>query len=211
MFAELADKIIEVPLSCTIRLSPNGSLHFERIESSPAPPPLISIGQAFIDDWRAGWFRLAADKLFIGNDPPIRFWQGVASHFLTALCHVPTEVEYSPLAAPETDQLAEWILQAPPMIGGEYLSIERMMALWGELNKWVASASAEHGGIHQFLVEWAPKWQQVGRVCFHLAENKKDLERPFAFLATYSTGFGAGGKLKHLPLKEAVTRLLQNS
>lgn len=187
----------------TIRLSPHGSLHLEIVENSSVPSQLISINQTFIDDWRAGWFRLAADKPLISNDPSIRFWQDVASHFLTGLCHVPAELKYSPLETPEIDLLEEWILKAPPMMGGEYLSIERMLALWQELNKWVASAS-EQGGIHQFLTEWAPKWQQVGRVCFHLAENKKDLERPFAFLATYSTGFGSGGKLKHLPLKEAL-------
>jgi hypothetical protein len=39
------------------------------------------------------------------------------------------------------------------MIGGEYLSINRMLALWEELNKWVASASAAHGGLHQFLID----------------------------------------------------------
>lgn len=199
-----SNKIVDVDLFCSIRLSPHGFLHFEIAESSSLPPSLISLQQTFLDDWRAGWFRLAADKLFIGNNPSIRFWQEIASYFLTALCHLPADVEYSPLEAPETERLAEWILRAPPMAGGEYLSLERMIALWEELNKWVASAAAGQGGIHQFLTERAPQWQQVGRVCFHLAENKKDLERPFAFLATYSTGFGAGGKLRHLPLKEAL-------
>ena len=64
------------------------------------------------------------------------------------------------------DRLTEWILRAPPMNGGEYFSIERMLALWEALNTWVASACREHGGIHPFLAEEAPKWQQVGRVCF---------------------------------------------
>ena len=50
----------------------------------------------------------------------------------------------------------------------------------------------------------APRWRQVGRVCFHLAENRNDQERPFAFLATYASGFGAGGRLKHLPLRNAL-------
>ena len=44
----------------------------------------------------------------------------------------------------------------------------------------------------------------MGQVCFHLAENKNDQERPFAFLATYASGFGAGGRLKHLPLRNAL-------
>ena len=44
----------------------------------------------------------------------------------------------------------------------------------------------------------------MGRVCFHLAENRNDEERPFAFLATYASGFGAGGRLKHQPLRNAL-------
>ena len=189
---------------CSMRLSPHGSLHFQVAEASSVAPPLISIQKAFTDDWRMGWFRLAADKLSISNDPSVRFWQDIASHFLTALCHLPSEEEYSPLVPPEMERIQEWILRAPPMNGGEYFSKESMLFLWEELNTWVTSACREHGGIHPFLAVEAPKWQQVGRVCFHLAENKTDPERPFAFLATYSTGFGLGGKLKHLPLKNAL-------
>lgn len=58
--------------------------------------------------------------------------------------------------------------------------------------------------LEEFLQLRAPKWHQVGRVCFHLAKNKNDKARPFAFLATYSTGFGAGGQLKHVPLRKAL-------
>ena len=44
----------------------------------------------------------------------------------------------------------------------------------------------------------------MGRVCFHLAENRNDEARPFAFMATYASGFGAAGRLKHLPLRKAL-------
>ncbi len=39
---------------------------------------------------------------------------------------------------------------------------------------------------------------------FHLAENKRDLERPFAFLATYTTRLSARGAPQHRPLGHAV-------
>jgi non-specific serine/threonine protein kinase len=42
-----------------------------------------------------------------------------------------------------------------------------------------------------------------GRIFFHLAENRGD-DCPFAFLATYATR-GEGGKVRHLPLKYALT------
>jgi non-specific serine/threonine protein kinase len=42
----------------------------------------------------------------------------------------------------------------------------------------------------------------VGRVFFHLVENKRG-DSPFAFLSTYSTG--SREKVSHLPLKNALT------
>ena len=90
------------------------------------------------------------------------------------------------------------------MEGGEYLSPELLQRLWEQLGQWVRAAAAEAGGLTALLRRRAPRWHQVGRVCFHLAENRNDAERPFAFLATYSTGFGAGGRLKHAPLRNAL-------
>jgi hypothetical protein len=58
--------------------------------------------------------------------------------------------------------------------------------------------------LEAFIQTEAPKWQQVGRVCFHLAENKTVPDRPFAFVATFAMGFGAGGRLKHVPLRRAL-------
>lgn len=189
---------------CTIRLSPLSSLHLDCADDTSLPSDLLELKKIFIEDWRAGWFRLAADKVSIESKANFRFWQDIAAHYLTSLCHLPAEVEFSPLLPPETEQLYEWILRAPPMKGGEYLTKDSLLLLWKALNDWVDLTSQKHGGIHQFLSNWAPKWQQVGRVCFHLAENKKNPAKPFAFLATYSTGFGTHGKLKHIPLKQAL-------
>ena len=90
------------------------------------------------------------------------------------------------------------------MEGGEYLSPECLRGLWGRFDEWVREAAAAAGGPVALLRERAPRWRQVGRVCFHLAENRNDQERPFAFLVTYASGFGAGGRLKHLPLRNAL-------
>jgi hypothetical protein len=90
------------------------------------------------------------------------------------------------------------------MVGGEYLSVETLRSIWATLEAWVLGQIKAEGALKRFLQTRAPKWHQVGRVCFHLAENKADNTRPFAFMATYSTGFGAGGKLKHLPLRAAL-------
>ena len=44
----------------------------------------------------------------------------------------------------------------------------------------------------------------MGRVHFNLAENRRDPEAPFAFLATYTTQLSAEAKAQHLPLGKAL-------
>src|SRR2546428_10078983 len=53
-------------------------------------------------------------------------------------------------------------------------------------------------------LELSAKWNVVGRVCFHLAENKADEERPFAFLATYTTRLSRVAQPQHRPLGQAL-------
>ena len=50
----------------------------------------------------------------------------------------------------------------------------------------------------------APLWHQVGRVCFHLAENRRDLEYPFALLATYAPTVTSSSRLQYQPLGNAL-------
>ena len=155
-------------------------------------------------NWREGLFTLAAEKIAAGDSPTLRFWQSVAERYLTTLCHIPGSAEKTEVESPSPVDCATWVLTAPPMRGGEYLTQQVLLDVWGALDAWATEAIASAGGLEAFLQARAPKWHQVGRVCFHLAENKNDPDRPFAFLATYATGFGAGGRLKHLPLRTAL-------
>ena len=58
--------------------------------------------------------------------------------------------------------------------------------------------------LQEFLKRRHPAWNLVGRVHFNLAENRKDEEAPFAFLATYTTRLSAQAKAQHLPLGKAL-------
>ena len=99
------------------------------------------------------------------------------------------------------------VLTAPPMPGGEYLSVDSIVAVWQELNNWVHErVDAEQGRLGAFLSTHAPKWRQVGRVCFHLAENRRDEDRPFAFMATCVAGFNSNGEPRHVPLQAALSQ-----
>lgn len=189
-----------------IGLSPYKTLTYEETNSSST-----NLKEIFELDWRNGLFHIAASKQKEITDPTIRYWQEIARHFLTLLCHLPPEVQNVSIESPSTEKLNAWVLQAPPMKGAEYLTAEVLLSLWKELERWVSGTSIIDGGIHSFLTNRAPSWKQVGRVCFHLAENKRDPDRPFAFLATYSTSFNSEGKLQHLPLGQALKQYADNN
>ncbi len=196
-----------------LRLTPAGHLRWEPSGDEAAPigsaPPIgeermRSIRTAFQADWREALFTLAAEKTPVQDLPGLRYWQQLAERYLTGLCHVPEEAERFEVEPPTPADCAHWILTAPPMQGGEYLGEDVLQRIWERLDEWVHEAVAAAGGLAAFLQGRAPGWHQVGRVCFHLAENRGDDARPFAFMATYASGFGAAGRLKHLPLRKAL-------
>ncbi len=63
---------------------------------------------------------------------------------------------------------------------------------------------AHRGPVAAWLHARHPSWHTVGKVCLHLAENRGDDDHPFAFLATYAVRAGAGGKVQHRPLAQAL-------
>jgi superfamily II DNA or RNA helicase len=191
-------------MSMDIRLTPTGHLRWEAPAGETTSAGLVSLQKAFQADWREGLFTLAAEKVKADEAPPVRYWQALAERYLTGLCHIPAAAETFEVAAPSPDECASLVLTAPPMQGGEYLDGEVVQHIWQALDRWVHEAVAATGGLDTFLQERAPQWHQVGRVCFHLAENKSDTARPFAFMATYTAGFGAAGRLQHLPLRKAL-------
>lgn len=188
--------------SYSICLSPTRTLYF--LHEGEVVTSLKNISKAFDKDWRLGWFMVAAEKLASPPTLSFRFWQGIAAHYLANLCHSSQYNDAPSYAIPDHEQLIQWVASAPPMVGGEYLSVDTLKALWSDLNHWVMEEVTRLEGVPSFLAQYAPQWLQVGRVCFHLAENKKNPDQPFAFLATYSTSIGEGGRLKHLPLKQAL-------
>ena len=189
-----------------IALSPSGHLYIAADLDGRARKGPASLAEAFERDWREGLFSLSAEKLDSSASPTLRYWQDFADRNLTALCHFPESTTEFEIDAPTEAECATLMLTAPPMRGGEYLSRDVLLSIWRDLDTWTCEAIGASESLSAFLQARAPKWRQVGRVCFHLAENKNDPERPFAFMATYTSGFGAGGRLKHVPLRQALNQ-----
>ena len=187
-----------------IRLTPSGQLRWQRVSPEPEPSELAKLQKTFEQDWLEGLFKLAAGKYKTTDSPTLGYWQGFAEHYLTGLCHIPESID-DIVVEPLSDLFfSTLLLSAPPMSGGEYLTLYVLRQIWIDLSRWGNQSIDSAGGLVGFLQIHAPKWHQVGRVCFHLAENKSNEVYPFAFLATYSTGFGSGGRVKHIPLRKAM-------
>ena len=94
------------------------------------------------------------------------------------------------------------------MQGAEYLSEATLLDVWNDLDAWTREAIAAGGeGLSGFLKRRAALWHQVGRVCFHLAENRRSEDYPFAFLATYAPSVVSGSRVQYQPLSRALREL----
>lgn len=152
----------------------------------------------------AGAGLLALAGVAAGGLPPsLRWGREVACAYLTRLCHT-SDLDpacWPELAAPD----AALVGTAPPMRGLEYLTPEALLWLWQELDRATRAAmQAYEGAPSAFLASIHPDWRLVGRVTFHLAENKRNTELPFAFLATYTEKLSAQSKPQYLPLSRAL-------
>ena len=174
---------------------------------------------------RSAFERSAADGLLLLAEPQVTetlpadllFWRDYARRFFQTVCQLDEDrlAEFAaglgknrggtPLLRPDDLALAVLIAEAPSMRGLEYLTPSVLKELWDELAELVRRRGAEtDGGLTAFLRAVNPFQHLLGRVTFHLAENKRDESRPFAFLATYSHRMSAKAQVQHLPLAQAL-------
>jgi len=199
-------------------LSPHGALRLGSDSDAPPQPANLDgrlderldarlherLAAAFAQGSGHGLLLLGATE--VGSVLPASWawWRGFAARFVTALCATPPEGDIA-VPAPDTAALARLIADAPPLLGIEYLTPQVLEALWGEISVALhAELSASTLSLQAFLKGCHPAWNLVGRVHFNLAENRKDPDAPFAFLATYTSRLSAHGKAQHLPLSKAL-------
>ncbi len=171
------------------------------------PAPLVA---AFADSAAHGLLRLATADLQTRLPAPLEYGRDFASAYLAGLCRTQGHEASNtlpPTPPPSEDDLAARVLRAPPMTGLEYLGPDTLAGWWSDLDALVrAEIRARPGGAQAYLSEKNPLWRFVGRVALHLAENKRDPEHPFAFLATYVSGLSPQGTVQHEPLSRALAQ-----
>jgi non-specific serine/threonine protein kinase len=173
---------------------------------SPNPSRTGELEQAFAGCQAAGIMALAGGKSSPEWPLSWLFWRDFGTRYLLLLCQIqPNAERLEPLSHPDASTLVHLTLSIPPMPGAEYCTPEVLAAIWTDLDAWALESIARNtDGLFGFLHKYAPLWRQVGRVCFHLAENKNDSEFPFAFMATYIPRLGKNARAQHLPLNQAL-------
>ena len=198
----------------SISLAPVFTPH-GRLTLSPAlEAPLLEaatagrLQQAFARGSGHGLLQLGAGEVSTVLPALLSYWRDFAARYVSALCTLPDAEERGARAhvtPPADEVLASMADAAPPMEGAEYLTGSALGALWRDLDAAFASQLLEAGGtVQDFLRRHDPAWNLVGRVHFNLAENRKDDEAPFAFVATYTTRLSKQSKAQHLPLGRAL-------
>ncbi len=158
-----------------------------------------ALAAAWAEGEAAGLVWLATTGLGAPLDPPLAWLRLWARRFFGRLCQTrdPAVVEL-----PAEAERLEFLASLPPMLGAEYVSDALLARLWEELRERIAAEAG--ASLDLWLHERSALWHLVGRVTFHLAENKRNAERPFAFLATFTEKVSASGQLQHLPLGKAL-------
>lgn len=191
-------------------ISPAGRVHLDVLphDSGQLPPAVAArICKAFEPGSGRGLLHLGASELATALPPSLAFGRELAHLFMTGLCAIPDLAEQwaSVQVPPPRAELEQLAARMPPMRGAEYLDSERLEVLWAELQEAAREEiAAENGNVQQWLARTHPSWNMVGRVCFHLAENKASEETPFAFLATYGVRVSQQARVQHLPLGRAL-------
>jgi len=191
-------------------LTPHGLLTLRQTEEMPplAPELGLRLEKAFIRGSGHGLLWLGADEVGTALPPVVSYWRELGVRYVTALCALPGvgDGRTKPLVPiPADGELDRMAAAVPPMTGAEYLTAAVLANLWrgmdAAFNVELAQAKLS---VQEFLKSRHPAWHLVGRVHFNLAENRKDEDAPFAFLATYTTRLSAEAKAQHLPLGKAL-------
>lgn len=193
-------------------LTPHGQLGIVEAGEGLALEPIQAsrLMTAFAKGAGHGLLCLGADEVGSRLSPELSYWREFAARYVAAVCALPDVGEdngwVKPALPPPADEnLRELAASVPPMTGAEYMTPAVLAHLWRVTDAAFDAERAEAKlSVQAFLKSRHPAWNLVGRVHFNLAENRKDDEAPFAFLATYTTRLSTAAKAQHLPLGKAL-------
>ncbi len=157
-------------------------------------------------DRDAGLYRMSLELDRAGLSPSAAYLWSVSEFFFQKLTSQP-ELELSRGAAvPKlTGEDIDRLLRIVPFaLGTEHITAQWLEQRFARLGEVFAREIENYtGSVAMYLTEQSQHLRVPERIFFHLVENKDEIY-PFAFLATYATGDGAG-RVRHMPLQYALT------
>lgn len=186
--------------SAQLVLSPQGRLYFDDSNADDLLHHAFSASNAqgliALAAWHGAESSLTAEWAF---------WRGFAKTYLSELARKPLDDTKALPDVPMPPALGmELALRIPAMRGAEYATPDLFAKLWDELHAYAQVNVVQAGGLKTWLTQINPSLHLLGKVTFHLAENKRTPETPFAFIATYTHRLSAQEKPVHLPLARAL-------
>lgn len=192
-----------------LAVSPQGNLYVDHAEEASAPIDdhvATRVGLAFEQGTAAALVHLGLIETTQFLPPSYAFCRDLARDMVSRLrAHPDAEALRDRLTLePKPERMQQLADSVPPMKGAEYVGVDVLAAWWKQaFTELGARLAAHRGSVDGYLHEQNPAWTSVGRVYFHLAENKASTEQPFAFLATY-TDTKSVGRPQHRQLGRAV-------
>ena len=168
--------------------------------------PLQQWIEAFGKDRYQALYRLGFLKKESWFSPSLTYLHHIAENLIKSLSHQP-DIELSReevqvvLLQEQVERLKN---QVPFVIGMEYVDYHWISWLWKRLLAvFTAEIKDYDGTVARYFAEYSSNINVVGRIFFHLVENQSG-DKPFAFMATYSTKPVKSKKALHTPLKNAL-------
>lgn len=168
---------------------------------------IIKWKQAFDNDKYEALFHLGFLNKLDWFSPAVEFLHHISETLIKKLSQQP-EIELLreniqlELAEDELIRIKE---QTPFAIGMEFIDDSWLLNLWNSLtNVFKLEIKNYDGTVARYFADFNSNINVVGRVFFHLVENKND-EYPFAFMATYTTKAVKSKRALHTPLKNALS------
>lgn len=189
-----------------IFLSPGRRLYVEGEDLEKQP----NLSAAFSKSSGCGLLFLDVTNDSFTEEPAFAFWKDFSRLYLSLFAATPNlqqqDLSKDPVHIDIPDQdLNRFLLTVPPMKGAEYVDKECLQGLWSEIETALREEIVTSGeNTSDFFSSRHSSLSLLGRVCFHLAENKNSEGTPFAFLASYAHRISKEGRFQHLPLGKAL-------
>lgn len=145
--------------------------------------------------------------------PTLLFWRRVSREYTkNLLLASDIEERRETIKIPLEFELIQSVLESsPPMVGFEFLDESLLKKYWKLLHENFCREIVLHSGTVESLIKkLTPNHSISNRIHFHLVENRKNEENPFAFMTTYSTFSDNKNVMKHVPLQHALNEYKGN-